>query len=183
MPPPGFLHQPFYCEENVFHLLAHSSLAGRRVAAVVASGPLGGFVMWHQRAARSPVAPLFWDYHVFVLAEDPWQIWDLDSTLGMPVLAADYLRKSFRPGLPAELSPVFRLVPASQYIAELASDRSHMRRPDGRFERPPPSWPPVSAKERGSNLQRFIDMKDPFVGEVVSLAALSDRVAAGRPAP
>lgn len=172
-------YQPFYCEENVFHLCGHDAFRGRRAHAVVISGSLGGFVMWHQRAARSPKAPLFWDYHVILLAEDPWEAWDLDTTLGLPFPADAYLRRSFHPGVPPDLLPIFRLVEAELFVATLASDRSHMRGPDGRFERPPPSWPPVSAPERGSNLRRFVDMSDPFAGEVMSLEALIARVGGG----
>lgn len=177
MLPEGARHHPFYCEENVFHLCQHPVLGARARHAVFVSGALGGCVMWHQRAARGPAAPLFWDYHVVVLAEDPWEVWDLDSTLGCPVSAALYLERSFRPGLPAELAPIFRVVRAAEMVATLASDRSHMRGPDGRFQRPPPPWPPVSEPGRGTNLARFVDMADPFVGEVLSLAELSSRVA------
>lgn len=179
MPPPGVLYHPFYCEENVFHLLANEVFGARPRSAVFVSGLLGGCVMWCQRAARARFAPIFWDYHVFVLAEDPWEVWDLDSTLGMPVPAREYLIRSFRPGLPPELAPVFRVVPGEDLRAAFASDRSHMRGADGRFERPPPPWPPVSAAERGSNLARFIDMETPFVGEVLSLPAFQMRVSRG----
>lgn len=179
VPLPDVLYQPFYCEENVHHLLRHAALAGRPRHAVVVSGVLGGFVMWHQRAARGRSAPLFWDYHVIVLAEDPWEVWDLDTTLGVPSPAPEYLRRSFRAGLPPELAPIFRVVPAGVFVATFASDRSHMRRPDGRFERPPPPWPTVSPPERGSNLRRFVDMTDPFVGEVLSLEDLSARIGGG----
>ena len=174
-----FLHQPFYCEENVFHLCGHAALADRARHAVVISGALGGFVMWHQRAARARGAPLFWDYHVIVLADDPCEVWDLDTTLGLPIDAPEYLRQSFRPGLPRELAPLFRVVPAAVFVATLASDRSHMRGPDGRFERPPPPWPTVSRPERGSNLRRFVDMRADFVGEVLSLEEMCARAARG----
>lgn len=178
MPRTDFLYQPFYCEENVFHLCGHAGLAGRAPRAVVISGALGGFVMWHQRAARGRAAPLFWDYHVIVLADDPPEVWDLDTTLDFPSPALEYMRRSFRAGLPRELAPLFRVVPAEVFVATLASDRSHMRRPDGRFERPPPPWPTVSAPERGSNLHRFVDMSDRFVGEVLSLEEMCERAAA-----
>lgn len=178
--PRDILYQPFYCEENAFHLCGHAALAGRRRHAVVISGAHGGFAMWHQRAARAPGAPLFWDYHVVVLAEDPWEVWDLDTTLGLPLPALDYLRRCFRAGLPPELAPIFRVVPADVFVATLASDRSHMRRPDGRFTRPPPPWPPVSADERGSNLHRFTDMADRFVGDVLSLGEITALIGEGR---
>lgn len=178
MLPEGVRYQPFYCEENAFHLCQHGAFGDRERYALFVSGALGGCVMWHQRAARGPTAALFWDYHVVVLAADPWEIWDLDSTLGCPVPAAEYLRRSFRRGLPPELAPIFRLVPAAELLATFASDRSHMRDQNGNYERPPPPWPTVSAPERGSNLSRFIDMTDPFVGEILSLAALGKRVGA-----
>lgn len=181
MPPPhtlspDILHQPFYCEENVFHLCSHPILAGRERWAVFVSGALGGFYMWHQRAAKSQTSALFWDYHVIVLASAPWEIWDLDSHLGMPAPALTYLQKSFRAIPWPELAPSFRLVSPAELTEQLASDRSHMRDAQGRFQRPPPPWPPVSAPERGSNLHRFIDMKTPFLGEVLSLEALLERV-------
>jgi len=180
MPSKAILYHPFYCEENVFHLCGHEVFGERPRSAVFVSGVLGGAVMWYQRAARGPSAPIFWDYHVFVLAEDPWEVWDLDSTLGMPVPAREYVRRSFRPGLPPELAPVFRVVRAAEMRAFFASDRSHMRGADGRYERPPPPWPPVSAEDRGNNLARFIDMETPFLGEVLSLEGLRARVSGPR---
>src|SRR5205085_7480085 len=99
----------------------------------------------HQKAARGPGAPIFWDYHVFLLAEAPWEVWDPDTTLGFPVPAAEYFERSFRPDLarPAELAPQLRVVEAEELARVFASDRGHMRGPDGRFSRPPPSWPPI----------------------------------------
>lgn len=181
MLPRDVLYQPYYCEENVFHLCQSPVLAGRAKSAVFASGARGGCVMWHQRAAPRPGAALFWDYHVFVLAEAPWEVWDLDTTLGCPVPAARYFERSFRDGLPPDLAPIFRVVAADELRATLASDRSHMRKADGRYERPPPPWPPVSPPERGSNLERFIDMSDAVAGEVLSLAALCRRFGAAPP--
>ncbi|MEZ4297363.1 MAG: hypothetical protein R3B70_20530 [Polyangiaceae bacterium] len=130
--PAELRYQAFYCEENVFHLCGHEVLAGRRRHAVVISGAHEGFVMWHQRAARRPGGALFWDYHVIVLAEEPWEIWDLDTTLGFPVPAGEYLARSFRDGLPAELAPIFRVVPAQVFVATLAvGSTAHARGPTG----------------------------------------------------
>lgn len=87
MPDPSTTHyQPFYCEENVWHLCQDPRFAGRGAAAVFVTGAEGECVMWHQKQARRPGAPLAWDYHVFVLVRDPWEIWDLDTALGCPVL-------------------------------------------------------------------------------------------------
>jgi hypothetical protein len=134
--------------------------------------------MWNQRAAGRPGRAMVWDYHVVVLARDPWEIWDLDTFLGCPVPAADYLRGSFHPAVPPEYHPRFRLVDAEPFAASFASDRSHMRRRDGRYKKPPPPWPPIGAPERESNLMRFVDVEAPFLGEVLDLDELLARIGA-----
>ncbi len=180
-------YQAFYCEENAFHLSQHPHFAGRHASALFVTGGAGECVMWHQKAARRPGAPLSWDYHVFVLARDPWEIWDFDTVLGCPVPAEGYLRRSFRPevDLPPELTPVFRLVGAAELQATFASDRSHMRRLDGRYVKPPPPWEPIAGLGATSTLRRFLDMSDPIAGEVLDLAALLAKVSAvgGESAP
>ncbi|MEP7127114.1 MAG: hypothetical protein ABJE95_39640 [Byssovorax sp.] len=172
------LYQPFYCEENAYHLCRDPRFAGRDPSAVFVTGTAGECVMWHQRAARRPGAPMTWDYHVFVLARDPWEIWDLDTVLGCPVPAASYVRQSFRPEieLPWEHAPEFRIVGADELSATFASDRSHMQRPDGRYLKPPPPWPPIGPPGVQSNLGRFLTMSDPVAGEVMDLSTLLARV-------
>jgi hypothetical protein len=172
-------YQPFYCEENVFHLCQDPRFADRAPAAVFVTGAGGECVMWQQKQARRPTAPLSWDYHVFLLVRDPWEIWDLDTVLGCPVPAARYLRRSFRPEieLPEELTPWFRVVGAEELVATFASDRSHMLRPDGRYQKAPPPWPPIGPSGVTSNLARFLAMNDPVAGEVIALATLLSRIA------
>ncbi|MFO0760127.1 MAG: hypothetical protein U0359_26835 [Byssovorax sp.] len=183
--PESFRHQPFYCEENVYHLCQEPIFAGRPRFAAFLSNASGGFAMWGQKASPRPGRPILWDYHVILLAQDPWEIWDLDTTLGFPLPAADYLRASFPLPLPEELMPCFRLVPPDELAATFASDRRHMRRADGRYRKPPPPWPPIVTAEEGFNLPRFLDVNDPFAGEVLTLDALRSRVsdAGGASAP
>lgn len=38
----------------------------------------------------------------------------------------------------------FRVIPASEFIKEFASDRRHMRRPDGTWIKPPPNYPVIA---------------------------------------
>jgi len=172
----GFLHHPFYCEENAYHLCMHPALAQREPAALFIRGQGEVCVMWHQRAAEAPGEPVFWDYHVVVLVKRPWEIWDLDSTLGCPVAAGRYLRRSFRPelALPPELAPRLRLVDAATLAASFASDRSHMRAADGTFREPPPPWPAIGAGP--STLARFLAHGDPIAGEELGLPELLRRV-------
>jgi hypothetical protein len=135
--------------------------------------------MWAQRAG----SPVVWDYHVVALTSsvEGWQVWDLDSTLGMPVPASTWLDATFAgsEGLLPQFRPWFRVVPRDELLATFASDRAHMRDPEGGWQQPPPPWPPIGA-ERESNLFRFVDMEAPFVGEVLDLAGFRARFAPTR---
>jgi hypothetical protein len=172
-----FRYAPFYCEENVWHLAREPRFARRRREVVFISNESRSCAVWYQRAAAKPSWPILWDYHVVLLCADPWEVWDLDTTLGLPSAAPDYLRRSFRPGIGRDLEPRFRVVEADVFLREFASDRSHMRGPQGQMLKEPPPWPPLGAPGAPSNLARFVDMATPFVGEVLDLHGLVARVA------
>lgn len=189
-------YQPFYCEENVWWILR--DLAERRVVpASSAPAPAGAsppersdayavfitnrtraVAVWEQRLAP-PGEPVIWDYHVIAVIGG--RAWDLDSRLGAPAPLGRYLTHSFRP-LPAEahpLAPVFRVVPASTFLARFSTDRSHMRTAEG-WRAPPPDWaPPRPPTKVGGiasmTLPRFLDLDDPIGGDVVDLAGLCRR--------
>jgi len=170
----GLSRTPFYCEENVWHLCQHPLLQGRPKKAVFISNPLKVCPMWSQRAGRG--RPIVWDYHVIVLAEAPFEVWDVDTTLGLPLPAAEYLAKSFHENVPKPYQPRFRLVPAEVYVDVFCSDRAHMRKRDGSFTRPAPVWPTITPKGQTPNLMRFVDMEQTFLGEVVDLPELKRRM-------
>ena len=174
---PSFRYQPFYCEENVFHLAREPALAGRRRAVVFISNPERACAVWHQRAALRSTWPILWDYHVVLLVGAPWEVWDLDTTLAVPAPAARYLRRSFRDGIAEEVAPRFRVVDAGVFTRSFASDRSHMRDARGSYQQPPPPWPPIGAPGAEPNLMRFVDMETPFLGEVLDLRSLHARIA------
>jgi hypothetical protein len=178
--PASARYQPFYCEENVYHLCHDPRLADRDPAALFIRGGPDGCLMWHQRSAPRRGEPILWDYHVVLLARGPWEIWDLDTTLACPIAAASYLLRSFRPKLaiPAAYAPRFRLIGASELAATFASDRSHMRRADGQWSEPPPPWPPIGRAGLPDTLARYLDMDDPIAGERLDLATLLARVQA-----
>ncbi len=165
-------YQPFYCEENVFHLAREPILEGRPREVVFISNEARSCPMWHQRAAPRAGWPILWDYHVVLLCGAPWEVWDLDTTLGMPVPAADYLRRSVREGLGDDLEPRFRVVPAADFARVFCSDRAHMRDAGGRYKKPAPPWPPIAPPDTEPNLMRFVDMVAPFLGEVLDLEGL-----------
>lgn len=186
-------YQPFYCEENIWWLcesLGASEAAAVTVIIMAGSGELGelepdgpSLLMWEQRAAE-PGEALLWDYHVAAWERRAGLIWDLDSRLSCPCPAREYLARSF-PHSAAGIrrwAPRFRLVPAAVYLAELKTDRRHMRGPAGGLLAPPPAWDPPGAP--GSNLEAWVDLRgdggeDDGPGERVDFATLWRRTAPG----
>lgn len=166
-----------YCEENVWHRCTALGAAAEAALVWVISNERQRVAVFEQRAARTFEQPMAWDYHV-VLAQPGdagWWVIDVDSTLDLPCPADAYLAASF-PDLPARLAayrPLFRVVDAATYRDRFASDRRHMRDRRGRYASPPPAWPTIG---EGHNLDRLIDMRDGFLGEVVDLEGLRARL-------
>ena len=54
---------------------------------------------------------------------------------------------------------VYRVVPAAQLLRHFASDRSHMRAADGRWQSPPPPHPCIVAADGDTHtLPHYLDM-------------------------
>jgi hypothetical protein len=169
---------PCYCEENVWHACGTPDVDARETVAMVISNAARTVAFGGQRAAP-PGELLIWDYHVVVFrrVESVWQVFDPDCRLGPDPCAERWLAASF-PALEASQAayrPLFRWVPAELYRRELRSDRSHMRTGDG-WQSSPPPWPPIG---EGTNLMRFVDMSDAFLGEVLDLESLRTRLGLG----
>lgn len=173
---------PRYCEENVWFLCDALLEAGGADEALVlvVTNAAHRVAMFRQRAARRPDGLIVWDYHVVLAVRDDlhWQIVDADTTLPRPCAAAEYLDTSFPPLIDAaaHLRPMFRVTDAAAYHAALGSDRRHMRDPLGDWLSAPPPWPEIGD---GHNLDRFLDVEDPFIGDVLDLEGLRDRIGAG----
>ena len=176
-------YQACYCEENVWHLCADPRVPGGPRAVLVVSNAARMVAFFRHRGAPEGL-PMVWDYHVVLAVhrEGGWRVWDLDSELGVDVPLARWVAESFA-GEVKELEPRFRVVEASRYRAELVSDRSHMRGPEGTWSAPPPPWPPIG--EGASNLfARFVDLEAEGPGRVVELAELAvalDELVGGQP--
>lgn len=158
-------YTPFYCEENVFQLLECGSLSQAAdpqasVEVVFISNAHGQVACWEQRASPVRGQPIAWDYHVVAAVRTPsaCEVWDLDSHLGYPVPAATWLARTFRDPMMVRprFWPLFRVASRAQFLAEFATDRSHMRRADGSWRRPPPPWPAPGAPHM--NLRQWVDM-------------------------
>ncbi|BGP13586.1 Protein N-terminal glutamine amidohydrolase [Rhodosporidiobolus nylandii] len=167
-------HVPYYCEETVFMLLASlqptpPSHPPPRLFAAFISNPARHALLFQQKASRAGEEQgyyVIWDYHVVALRVEGGRVdvLDRDSRLGERVELADYVHQTFRPDLFEEdvldpsLQSRIRLVPAADFLANFASDRSHM---------PVPPYPAIqggAAKARGEthNLwTRWLDMRLP----------------------
>lgn len=169
-------YQARYCEENVWRLLARSELAGRRTWAVMVTSQSGYFVALHQRAGRPGDGLVCWDYHVFAVVDDPdgaRLAFDLDSDLPFPCPLARYLAESFPPMRPPRRRPMFRVMVAAEYLTGLASDRSHMRKPDGSYIAPPPPWP-APGRGKSNTLTAWIDVSSASPGVLYDLAHMGN---------
>jgi hypothetical protein len=169
-------YQARYCEENVWRLLAHSDLEARRVWAVIVSSPSGHFAALRQRAGRPRDGLVCWDYHVFAVVDDAdgtRLALDLDSALPFPCPLALYLAESF-PATPHQRQrPIFRVIAAADYLTGLASDRSHMRKPDGSYFAPPPPWP-APGEGKSNTLMAWIDVSCNLPGVLYDLVLIYD---------
>lgn len=142
-----FLHQPFWCEENVWHLAQHPAVAAASERLVLLlSGAQAQVACWQQKAGQDG-DPILWDYHVVLAARfDGWQIWDLDGRLGCPTGARQWLRATFPcpEVVPAAYQPRFAVIPADEYVARFGSDRAHMLDASGNWQQPPPPWAAIT---------------------------------------
>ncbi|KAM3596744.1 uncharacterized protein V6R79_019902 [Siganus canaliculatus] len=160
-----------YCEENVWKLCEFVKLERTcplgELLVVFISNDRRTVPLWRQKSGRGDEA-VIWDYHVVLLQVGPQsepQVYDLDSELPFPcslqVYATEALRSdhNIRPAYHRKL----RVVPAESFLMNFASDRSHMRNPDGTWKMPPPPYPAIHTAECHMNLDDFVRM-DAAVG-------------------
>ena len=167
-----FQYTPFYCEENIWHLAQEKCFRGREAFVVIISGEGDYRRLWFQSLAEPQESPVFWDYHVLLLVFDNgWHVWDLDTTLGLPVAAETYFQKTFlNSGIDLENCDVMlRLIASESYVRSFSSDRSHMISPTGEWLAPPPAWPTI-LNESKSNLLEWLDVDLDGPGKVQTLA-------------
>lgn len=128
----GFYYTPLFCEENIWHL-AHSlidqNVAADKLSIVFVSNPEQHVAIFHQKSEQNN-QPVIWDYHVFLIRQDQQSalVYDFDSLCSFPVELDLYLTACFPPTRtihPGYLAQ-FRLVPASLFLSQFYSDRSHM---------------------------------------------------------
>lgn len=164
-------YHPFYCEENIWWLCA-APPPGIEIAKVAFIASISGACPIAQQRAAGDDGLAWWDYHCIAL-DATGRVWDLDSRLGVPVARSDWLAMSFPFGsrLAPVLRPWFRVVSSADYRAQFASDRRHMRTPEGGWLHPPPPWPCIGV---GSNLDQFRNLSaDAGPGRLLDLGAFA----------
>ena len=147
-------YQPFWCEENIWQLAGAPEVGpGERVVLVI-TGAGDEVACWQQRTA--PVGkPVCWDYHVVLaVRQQNWVVWDLDTRLGCPVPAEQWLRGTFPSpaAVPALFQPRFGWFPAEMWRSAFTSDRGHMRTGNGGWQQEPPPWPAITGLKEGERL-------------------------------
>ncbi|XP_064501646.1 protein N-terminal glutamine amidohydrolase isoform X1 [Pseudopipra pipra] len=146
---PACTYTSCYCEENVWKLCDYIRSQDRypleEFYAVFISNDRRMIPLWKQKSGHGD-EPVVWDYHVILLHVPNGEqnfIYDLDTVLPFPCPFDVYSLEAFR--LDDSLRPEFhrkiRMVRADLYLKTFASDRSHMKDANGKWQKPPPPYP------------------------------------------
>ncbi|KAK3446676.1 hypothetical protein EUGRSUZ_A02346 [Eucalyptus grandis] len=166
-----FDHTPYYCEENAYFLcknLCANGMAqpdGSDLYIIFISNDKKQIALWHQKASKFTDGLVLWDYHVICVqrkTDSSIVVWDLDSALQFPSPLAFYVSETTRPWfqLFPEYQRFFRIVHASIFLRHFASDRRHMKEPDGTWQAQPPANDPIVAEDGTvHNLNEYMDIK------------------------
>eukprot|EP00095_Tigriopus_kingsejongensis_P002966 snap_masked-scaffold1455_size40601-processed-gene-0.8 protein:Tk02966 transcript:snap_masked-scaffold1455_size40601-processed-gene-0.8-mRNA-1 annotation:"protein n-terminal glutamine amidohydrolase-like isoform x1" len=168
-----------YCEENVWKLCEHlRATSPERLSstfAVFVTNESGIIPLWHQRSSEVPDGLVFWDYHVILVTIEDAEalVYDLDTTLSYPCPLSRYYSQAIRSEdhFVPKYQRKFRVVPAPHFLDHFASDRKHMQAEDGKWQAPPPNYPPIATRESTHNLHDYLNMAQnhPRFGHCVDL--------------
>ncbi|KAM4907575.1 protein N-terminal glutamine amidohydrolase isoform 4-T4 [Sylvia borin] len=148
-PRPACAYTSCYCEENVWKLCDYIRSQDRypleEFYAVFISNDRRMIPLWKQKSGHGD-EPVVWDYHVILLHVSSGEqnfIYDLDTVLPFPCPFDVYSVEAFRSddSLRPEFHRKIRMVRADLYLKTFASDRSHMKDADGKWQKPPPPYP------------------------------------------
>ncbi|XP_038904910.1 protein N-terminal glutamine amidohydrolase isoform X2 [Benincasa hispida] len=168
-----FRHTPFYCEENVYFLckkLCTNRMGDAREAdlfVVFISNEKKQIPLWHQKTSKRADGLVLWDYHVICVqrkkeGEFPFLVWDLDSTLPLPLPLGSYVSQAIRPSfqISPEFQRLFRIIHAPILFRHFASDRRHMKDSNGNWMAKPPDYEAIVAEDGTiHNLNEYMEIK------------------------
>ena len=193
-------YQPYFCEENVWHLANRLSGTVFMISNIEKS-----VMLWEQKMAdqtpRAHAEPtetasvtspaVCWDYHVIFATGVPWAkeknpdnedalVYDFDTRLPFPCPIRRYFESTFRPldqSVPQEARPKFRVLSSEAFVTNFHSDRSHMRNELKEWSALPPSWPPIINHEANARpLHKLLDFENDKPSEVMSLDDIMKRL-------
>ena len=160
-----FLYTPLFCEENIWQLASaltsQSLLNINQMWVLIITSSTRKLPLRNQQAVATSQV-VIWDYHVVLQAEFEHQrcICDFDTRLPFVSTLHDYIQGTFiEPELlPEPYQPVIRKVPASAYLQQFFSDRSHML---GQISRSDfPDWPLINQNKASHiTLMQYLDLK------------------------
>ncbi|XP_066032576.1 protein N-terminal glutamine amidohydrolase isoform X2 [Chamaea fasciata] len=148
-PRPACAYTSCYCEENVWKLCdyirSQKNYPLEEFYAVFISNDRRMIPLWKQKSGHGD-EPVVWDYHVILLHVASGEqnfIYDLDTVLPFPCPFDVYSGEAFRSddSLRPEFHRKIRMIRADLYLKTFASDRSHMKDADGKWQKPPPPYP------------------------------------------
>lgn len=183
----SFTHTPCYCEENVYMLCNElirtgvADPAGTDLYVVFISNEEKKVPLWHQKAGHSNDGFICWDYHVICIQSRRSKevldfVWDLDSDLPFPSPLIQYVSEAIQPLSfgNSRYARLFRVVHAPVFLQSFASDRSHMKDPEGNWIQLPPKYEPIVAEDgTTNNLNEYIMMS---VGDVADRERMANDV-------
>lgn len=152
-------YTPNYCEENIWQLCQHPDLKDAQRRVLFISSLSRNSPLHFQKSAQGEM-PVWWDYHVILLAskDGHHSIYDFDTTLPFPSEAEQYLKSTFQevPMMKADDRPLFKIIESDDYITGFHSDRQHMKDQEGNWIFEPPSWPLILS-EGALRLESLMD--------------------------
>ncbi|CAD6333935.1 unnamed protein product [Miscanthus lutarioriparius] len=184
----SFTHTPCYSEENVYMLCKElmrtgvADPAGTDLYVVFISNEEKKVPLWHQKAGHSDDGFICWDYHMICIQSRRSKgevldfVWDLDSDLPFPSPFIQYVSAGIQPLSfgNSRYARLFRVIHAPVFLRSFASDRSHMKDPEGNWIQLPPKYEPIVAEDgTTNNLNEYIMMS---VEDVVDLESMANDV-------
>ncbi|OON14743.1 hypothetical protein X801_09468, partial [Opisthorchis viverrini] len=179
----NFPYTPNYCEENVYLLLEKlmkQSDSGEFHVVFVSNSNASVALFGQRKGDPFHNYVIVWDYHVFLIhsVHDEHWVYDFDAILEFPSSFADYCVHGLLENkkLPECLRRQYRVVPGSKYLAYFASDRRHMRRPDGEWIAPPPSYDCIRGSQADSphTLPHYLNMNTRIQSEASCYGQILD---------
>ncbi|XP_057329341.1 protein N-terminal glutamine amidohydrolase isoform X2 [Microplitis mediator] len=156
-----------YCEENVWKLCQdiatnHASELPHCYVVFISNNNRS-VPLWRQREGKGDDKVIVWDYHAILIyaPDDRAVVYDLESALPFPTFFWKYANETFRSDevLRVEYHTRFRLVPATLFVQNFASNRHHMKREDGTWIKTPPNYPPISTSSFPSSRSDSVSSK------------------------